>query len=181
MKITEIVFLNDVIVKHRQSGATAKMLQVTWVNFLKIGYTKRKNQLSNISSSLHIGQFNLIYGFTKVSSLLIGHISSIDYLWEKNIFGMICVIVYCTMCNVRWIYNIYLRMTGTTCSCSALFTSTPSSPAFPPTRPPRSSPVGSCSGWRGSRAGSGAIFRGKGWISPAGPLSHPTQTFGLNR
>ena len=28
MKITEIVFLNDVIVKHRQSGATAKMLQV---------------------------------------------------------------------------------------------------------------------------------------------------------
>ena len=28
MKITEIVFLNDVIVKHRQSGATVKMLQV---------------------------------------------------------------------------------------------------------------------------------------------------------
>ena len=32
MKITEIVFLNDVIVKHRQSGATAKMLQV-WTLF----------------------------------------------------------------------------------------------------------------------------------------------------
>ena len=28
MKITEIVFLNDVIVKHRSSGATVKMLQV---------------------------------------------------------------------------------------------------------------------------------------------------------
>jgi DNA-directed RNA polymerase III subunit RPC1 len=28
MKITEIVFLNDVIVKHRQSGATVKMIQV---------------------------------------------------------------------------------------------------------------------------------------------------------
>ena len=29
MKLTEIVFLNDVITKHRQSGATAKMIQVT--------------------------------------------------------------------------------------------------------------------------------------------------------
>ena len=28
MKLTEIVFLNDVIAKHRQSGATAKMMQV---------------------------------------------------------------------------------------------------------------------------------------------------------
>ena len=28
MKITEIVFLNDVIVKHRESGVSMKMLQV---------------------------------------------------------------------------------------------------------------------------------------------------------
>ena len=30
MKITEIVFLNDVIVKHRESGVSMKMLQVSW-------------------------------------------------------------------------------------------------------------------------------------------------------
>ena len=37
MKITEIVFLNDVIVKHRESGATVKMLQVSYkVSFLAL-------------------------------------------------------------------------------------------------------------------------------------------------
>ena len=34
MKITEIVFLNDVIVKHRSSGATVKMLQVRHLTYL---------------------------------------------------------------------------------------------------------------------------------------------------
>ncbi len=33
MKLTEIVFLNDVIIKHRQNGATAKMIQVSAVTF----------------------------------------------------------------------------------------------------------------------------------------------------
>jgi len=48
MKITEIVFLNDVIVKHRQSGATAKMLQDDW-DYLQLQCALHINsQLSGI-------------------------------------------------------------------------------------------------------------------------------------
>jgi len=35
MKLTEIVFLNDVIMKHRQTRATAKMIQVLLRRILK--------------------------------------------------------------------------------------------------------------------------------------------------
>jgi len=48
MKITEIVFLNDVIVKHRESGATAKMLQDDW-DYLQLQCALHINsQLSGI-------------------------------------------------------------------------------------------------------------------------------------
>jgi len=48
MKITEIIFLNDVIVKHRQSGATAKMLQDDW-DYLQLQCALHINsQLSGI-------------------------------------------------------------------------------------------------------------------------------------
>ena len=48
MKLTEIVFLNDVIMKHRQSGATAKMLQDAW-DFLQLQCALHINsQLSGI-------------------------------------------------------------------------------------------------------------------------------------
>jgi len=48
MKITEIVFLNDVIVKHRSSGATVKMLQDDW-DYLQLQCALHINsQLSGI-------------------------------------------------------------------------------------------------------------------------------------
>ena len=48
MKLTEIVFLNDVITKHRQSGATAKMIQDDW-DFLQLQCALHINsQLSGI-------------------------------------------------------------------------------------------------------------------------------------
>ena len=58
MKITEIVFLNDVIVKHRQSGATVKMLQVSggkvWV-YLTL--SQWMLSWSNSVANLIIGDF----------------------------------------------------------------------------------------------------------------------------
>lgn len=48
MKLTEIVFLNDVILKHRSSGATAKMMQDDW-DFLQLQCALHFNsQLSGI-------------------------------------------------------------------------------------------------------------------------------------
>ena len=48
MKMTEIVFLNDVIIKHRQSGATAKMIQDDW-DYLQLQCALHFNsQLSGI-------------------------------------------------------------------------------------------------------------------------------------
>ncbi|TRY75843.1 hypothetical protein TCAL_12658 [Tigriopus californicus] len=48
MKLTEIVFLNDVIMKHRQSGATTKMIQDDW-DFLQLQCALHFNsQLSGI-------------------------------------------------------------------------------------------------------------------------------------
>ncbi|XP_040568151.1 DNA-directed RNA polymerase III subunit RPC1 [Lepeophtheirus salmonis] len=48
MKLTEIVFLNDVIMKHRLSGATAKMIQDDW-DFLQLQSALHFNsQLSGI-------------------------------------------------------------------------------------------------------------------------------------
>ncbi len=48
MKLTEIVFLNDVIIKHRQNGATAKMIQDDW-DFLQLQCALHFNsQLSGI-------------------------------------------------------------------------------------------------------------------------------------
>ena len=48
MKLTEIVFLNDVIVRHRENGATAKMIQDDW-DFLQLQCALHINsQLSGI-------------------------------------------------------------------------------------------------------------------------------------
>ena len=48
MKMTEIVFLNDVIVKHKQTGATSKMIQDDW-DFLQLQCALHINsQLSGI-------------------------------------------------------------------------------------------------------------------------------------
>ena len=48
MKMTEIVFLNDVIMKHRQSGAISKMIQDDW-DFLQLQCALHINsQLSGI-------------------------------------------------------------------------------------------------------------------------------------
>lgn len=48
MKLTEIVFLNDVIMKHRQNGATAKMIQDDW-DYLQLQCALHFNsQLSGI-------------------------------------------------------------------------------------------------------------------------------------
>ena len=41
MKLTEIVFLNDVIMKHRQTRATTKMIQVTKRKEKNKGLTKK--------------------------------------------------------------------------------------------------------------------------------------------
>ncbi len=48
MKLTEIVFLNDVIIRHRENGATAKMIQDDW-DFLQLQCALHFNsQLSGI-------------------------------------------------------------------------------------------------------------------------------------
>ena len=52
MKLTEIVFLNDVIMKHRQNGATTKMIQYDW-DFLQLQCALHYNsQLSGIPADI---------------------------------------------------------------------------------------------------------------------------------
>ena len=75
MKLTEIVFLNDVIMKHRQNGATVKMIQDDW-DFLQLQCALHFNsQLSGIPGKKRdkirycFLQFSFIFNFDKTASL----------------------------------------------------------------------------------------------------------------